>query len=201
MCKAIFITGTDTGVGKTYVAKLMAGALRQQGYKVAVMKPIVTGSMDDVNRLKAVHVYFFKTALAPSVAAKLEHKNISIDRILSAYKKLCQENDFVIVEGIGGLLVPIKKGYLVADLIKDMAAPAIIVARPGLGTINHTLLTVKYAQNAGIKVLGVIFNETKKTKIGACERTNPKEIEREADVPILGWVKYGSKKNKLRIFR
>lgn len=188
----VFITGTDTGVGKTFVAKGIVNALRAQGYKVAAMKPIVTGSMNDVNKLGAENIYAFKAPLAPSVAGRLENKRISIEKILSAYKKLCNENDFVVVEGIGGLLVPIKKGYFVSDLIKDMDIPAIIVARPGLGTINHTLLTVKHAQNVGIKVLGIIFNEAQKTKTGICERTNPKEIERESGVPILGYVKYTS---------
>ena len=192
MHKSIFITGTDTGVGKTYIAKLILESLRNQGCRVAVYKPIVTDSMDDVNKLKAVNTYFFKAGLAPSVAAKLENKNISINKILFAYKELCEKNDFVIVEGIGGLLVPIKKGYLVSDLIKDMDIPTIVIARPGLGTINHTLLTVKYAQNCGIKVLGVIFNEIKKTKIGICERTNSKVIESESGVPVLGYVKYAS---------
>jgi len=189
--KSIFITGTDTGVGKTYVAKAIIYQLRLKGYKVAAFKPIVSGGTEDLDVLGAENVYVFKHPLAPSVAARLEHRSISINKILSRYKQLCQENDYVIVEGIGGLLVPIKKGYFVADLIKDMAAPTIIVARPWLGTINHTLLTVKYAQNCGIKILGIVFNETQKTKRGICERTNPKEIEREARVPILGWVKYG----------
>jgi len=196
--KSVFITGTDTGVGKTYVAKLIADSLRQQGYKIAAFKPIVSGGTADLKKLKAENVYSFKHALAPSVAAKLEHRSISIDRILSKYKELLSKNDFVIVEGIGGVLVPTKKGYLVADLIKDMDMPVIIVARPGLGTINHTLLTVKYAQNYGINILGVVFNESKKMKTGICEQTNPKEIERESGVPVLGYVKYASLLRSLR---
>jgi len=191
MHKSIFITATDTGVGKTYVAKCIIDALRQRGYKVAAFKPIITGGTGDVDLLGAENVYAFKAPLAPNVAARLEHKNIFVEKILSRYKKLCQENDFVIVEGIGGLLVPIKKNYFVADLIKDMAVPVIIVARPGLGTINHTLLTIKVAQNYGINILGIVFNESQKIKAGICERTSPKEIECESGVRVLGHVKYG----------
>lgn len=200
MHKAIFITGTDTGVGKTYVARRIIDDLRQKGYKVAAFKPIVSGGAEDIKSLGAENIYVFKHPLAPSVAARLEQKNISIKKILAKYKELCCKNDFVIVEGIGGLLVPIKKGYFVADLIKDMDIPAIVVARPGLGTINHTLLTVKTAQNYGIEVLGIVFNETKKTRRTICERTNSEEIEQESSVSVLGWVKHGSKKIKLRIF-
>jgi dethiobiotin synthetase len=199
--RGVFITGTDTGVGKTHIAKGVIEALRRQGRKVAAFKPIVTGGMSDVKMLAAENVYAFKAPLAPSVAARLEHRNISIDKILSRYRWLCLKNDFVVVEGIGGIMVPIKKGYFVSDLIKDMDIPVVIVARPGLGTINHILLTISHARACGIKILGVVFNETKKVKMGICERTNPKEIERQAGVPILGWVKYGAKKYRLRIFR
>ncbi len=194
--KSIFITGTDTCVGKTFVASGLADALRRQGYKVGVFKPIATGAKtiagrlvsEDAERLGADSVYIFKAPLAPSVAGKLENKRISIEKILSQYRKICQANDFTIVEGIGGLLVPIKNGYFVSDLIKDMDAPMIVVARPGLGTINHTLLTINEARRRGIKVLGVIFNEAVKAGRGICERTNPQEIKREGGVPALGYI-------------
>jgi len=197
----VFITATDTGVGKTYVAAGIAKALKAHGYKVGVMKPVASGSDEDARLLikasatkndpKLVNPYLFRHPLAPVVAAGLEKRQISIQKILSSYKKLCQQNDFVIAEGIGGLLVPIKKGYLVSDLIQDMDIPAIVIARPNLGTINHTLLTVKHARDKGIKILGVVFNEAKKTKHGICERTNPKAIKDECGVPVIGWCRYG----------
>jgi len=205
--KAIFITATDTEVGKTYVACGIATALKTKGYKVGVMKPMASGSSEDVRLLikasgtkdnrELINPYLLKYPLAPAVAARLEERPISIQKILTYYKKLCQKNDFVVVEGIGGLLVPIKRDYLVSDMIQDMNIPAIVVARPNLGTINHTLLTVKHAQGSGIEILGVVFNEAKKIKRGICERTNPKAIKDECSVPIIGWCRHGVSNKKV----
>jgi len=205
--KAVFITATDTGVGKTHVAVGIAKALKARGCRVGVMKPLASGSPEDVDMLirasqtkdprRLINPYYFKNPLAPSVAARLEKKRVDTKKILSSFNELCQRNDFVVVEGIGGLLVPIKKGYLVSDLIQDSGVSTIIVTRPNLGTINHTLLTVKHAQSRGINVLGIVFNEPNKMRRGVCERTNPEAIESECGVPVIGWVRHGEQDGRV----
>jgi dethiobiotin synthetase len=199
----IFITGTDTGVGKTVVAAGLALALRERGLKVGVMKPVATGCLGDGKRLISSDAVFlleaaeneypaltnpfrFKNPLAPNVASVVEKKEIPIEKILKAYRELRCHYDYVIVEGIGGLLVPITKDYFVANLIHEFNLPVLIVARGGLGTINHTLLTVDAATIRGFEVRGVIFNRMPKVNLSMAEITNPKVIHDLTGVPILG---------------
>jgi dethiobiotin synthetase len=173
---AIFITGTDTEVGKTVVAGGLAAALRGRGVDVGVMKPAVTGCQarrgrrrsEDVDFLMkasgcdddpaAVCPYMLRDPLAPEVAAAREKARIDVRVIVNAFKKLKKSHEVLIVEGAGGLFVPIKKNYFMIDLIASMGSPIIIVARPGLGTINHTLLSCDAARTRNIGVAGIIIN-------------------------------------------
>ncbi|MFH1612447.1 MAG: adenosylmethionine--8-amino-7-oxononanoate transaminase [bacterium] len=201
MVKGIFITGTDTNVGKTIITAGLANAFRKKGIDIGVMKPIQTGKtlsdtlflkklacVNDCNSL--ITPYHFSFPLSPLVASQKEKKIIKIDKIKKAYQKLSSKHDLVLVEGIGGLLVPIKKDYLVIDLIKELNLPVIIVARAELGTINHTLLTVKQAEMEGINLIGIIINNFSQKKPGICEKTNPEIISKFTHLPILGKVPY-----------
>ena len=199
----IFITGTDTGVGKTVVAAGLALVLRERGIRVGVMKPVATGCSGDGKRLVSEDaVYLFEAAenerppltnplrfrnpVAPSVASVIEKREIPIEKILKAYRDLQRHYEFVIIEGIGGLLVPITKEYFVANLIHEFDLPLVIVARGGLGTINHTLLTVDAAVIRGFEVRGIVFNRMPRVNFSIAEITNPKVINDLTGIPILG---------------
>ncbi len=199
----IFITGTDTGVGKTVVAAGLAMVLRARGIKVGVMKPVATGcygldkrliSQDAVYLLEAAENEYpaytsparFRNPLSPNVAAMLEKKEVDLNQIRTAYKELQKNYDFMIVEGIGGLLVPLAKDYYVANLIREFQLPLAIVARSGLGTINHTLLTVDAALIRGFDIRGILFNRMPTVNFSMAEITNPKVIHDLTGIPVLG---------------
>jgi len=203
--RGIFITGTDTGVGKTVIAAGIAGMFKQSGINVGVMKPIQSGAQKNGRRLISLDAEFLIKAsgaqdsrdlitpfcarqpLAPNIAFRLENKKININRIFDRFNLLSKKHDFMIVEGIGGISVPILDNYLVIDLIKDLGLPILIVSRAGLGTINHTLLAAKAAQDKGIKVQGIVINDYPKIP-GICEKTNPKVISKISQIPIIGLV-------------
>ena len=208
MAKSIFITATDTGVGKTIISCAIGLALKKKGIDVGVMKPFqCSGSdaeflcraLDIKDEQELVNPYYAKEPLAPYVAFKRAKVKIELEKVFNAYKELSRRHEVLIVEGAGGLLAPLKEGYLIADLIRDMDIPALIVARAGLGTLNHTLLTQRYALDCGIKVKGVIINNYQgKT---AAEKTNPDTLKEFLDVPILGivpWLKNVKSKDGLR---
>ncbi len=204
MSKGIFIAGTDTGVGKTVIAGALTIALKDMGYSAGVMKPVETGCRKSGKKLipsdsiflkkasgsrdslELINPYRFKRPLAPAVASELEGVRIDISHILKTYNTLRKRHDIVIVEGAGGILVPVYKDYLFIDLIRDMESPIIIVARPGLGTINHTLLTIRCAQEYGVPVIGFIINHTKSSRSDPSEKTNPLVIKRLSNVPLIG---------------
>lgn len=203
MQKGIFITGTDTGCGKTHVTALLLAELRRRGFNAAAFKPIACGDggrndakiyarlMNDEIPLDVINPVWLRHPLAPSVAAKLEHRRIDLRRIHSDFTFLISVFSPILVEGAGGLLVPIKKNYFVADLARELKIPVIIVARLGLGTINHTLLTVRQAQAMGLKVRGIILNDTVGRQPGLAERTNPQTLRELSSVPVLGVVPHG----------
>ena len=205
MARGIFITGTDTGVGKTVVAAGLAGALKRQGVDVGVMKPVATGGREDTlflmkaasfsDPIETVNPIFLEPPLAPSIAAEMSKVKIDLDKIWKAYAKLSSQHEFMIVEGIGGLLVPIKGNFLVVDLIKRLDLPIVVVSRPGLGTINHTLLTIRCAKSYRIEIKGIVINDLKKEKSGLAEKTNPKIIEELSGIPILGILPFDSQVN------
>ena len=197
---SFFITGTDTGVGKTVIAGALAAVLKKKGIDVGVMKPVATGGWDDArfliraagvkDNLFLVNPYCLGTPVVPAVAAEIEGVKIDIRKIKNAYEELSKKHDILVVEGVGGLLVPIYKNYLVTDLINELKLPVIIVAKPGLGTINHTLLTIRQAKVSRIKVLGVIISNYDDANAGIAEMTAPEVIERIGKVPVLGIVSH-----------
>ncbi len=213
MGKGIFITGTDTGVGKTYVAAGLIRAMKESGIQVCPMKPVETGCRvrkgelvpADANRLirsagiheplNLINPYRMKQPLAPAVAAESEGIRIRREKILSAYRRISHKYEMTVVEGAGGIMVPVHKKYLFLDLISDMNLPVLIVSRPGLGTINHTLLTISAAQNAGIIVLGVILNDPSGTKKDMSQKSNPDVIKKLGGVPVFGTIPFSSKKD------
>ena len=196
----IFITGTDTEIGKTVIASGIAASLRQAGINVGVMKPISTGDRSDAQYLKhaaqvddpitLINPIFLQKPLAPSVSARLEGKQIDLSTINEAYKILKRNYDFLIVEGVGGIAVPIEDDFLVAHLINQLELPVLIVAHVGLGTINQTMLTVAFARQLNIPIAGIILNLFHSESAGIAEQTNPAEIERLTQVPVLGVVPY-----------
>lgn len=208
--RGFFITGTDTGVGKTFVTAGILRSLNAMGYKSCPMKPVETGCSirggvlvpaDALKLLEAsglsepidtVNPYRFRHALAPSLAAEKDNAVISKKKIIAGYNRLKKKYDFTIIEGAGGLMAPLYKKYLFMDLIKDMDIPLIIVARPGLGTINHTLLTLKAARDEGINVIGVILNHSMRASKDASVNSNPLMIRSIGNVDILGEVPFAA---------
>jgi len=169
----MIVTGTDTGVGKTIVTAALVTALQAHGFDAGIMKPVatgissashdsdpdwlvsVTGCRDD---LELVSPYRLNLPAAPWVAARHEGLALDVERILKAFHTLSARHDCLIVEGIGGLLVPLSDDLFIVDLIARMKMPVLIVSRVALGSINHTLLTVECLKRRGIPILGVIFN-------------------------------------------
>ncbi len=174
--RGIFVTGTDTEVGKTFVAAALAAALGARGMDVGVMKPVASGCrrvrgklvsgdaeallaaagcedpLDDVNPVR------YAAPLGPSVAARRERRPVNAKRITTAFKRLTTRHEFTIVEGIGGLAVPLSARLDVADLARRMGLPLLIVAADRLGVLNQVLLTLDYARRKGLDVLGVVLN-------------------------------------------
>jgi len=208
--KGYFITGTDTNVGKTVATAVLGLLFQQKNKKVGVMKPIATGGKEIDGALCSDDALFLKKTLklttplerinpvclrhplSPKVAADQTGHEIDITKIHSAfaYEKDTTKADIMLIEGIGGILVPIKHDYLVVDMIKDFGFPVIIVARAGLGTINHTMLTTSFLKQEKIPIAGIIFNHSQKTTPGLAERTNPREIQRLSGLPILGEIPF-----------
>jgi dethiobiotin synthetase len=206
--KGVFITGTDTGVGKTIIAAAIGRAVTGLGYSTAVMKPVETGcrrdgpvlvphdgsflldmSGSDIP-LSDVTPYRFETPVAPLVASETEGLEINTDLILDTFYRLSSRHDFIIVEGVGGIMVPVRDDMLIIDLIKAMDLPVVIVAMNKLGMINHTLLTVNAALDRGITVKGVIINSPSLPTGDMAEETNPSVLKRLLKVPLLGEFPY-----------
>ena len=194
MNKGLFITGTDTGVGKTLVACGIARLLKSWGMKVGVMKPVATGDQDDARQLiKAagidadlahVNPQYFKHPLAPTVAAEIEGREVSSESIYKAYWHLSKQYDVMVVEGVGGVKVPLGESTYLVDLIEALRLPALVISRAGLGTLNHTLLTLDALAQDKVPVLGVLFNGgTGKT---LAEKTNPEVLQDHTTVQVLG---------------
>lgn len=208
MLKGFFITGTDTGVGKTIIACAVIKVMQSFGIKVCAMKPIESGCdkegdvlipydgtflrqaahMEDPLRL--VTPCCFENPLAPFAAAELEDRSASIDEIKKAFSTLYRAYEAIVVEGIGGIMVPVKKDYYVVDLAKEFSLPLLIVTKPGLGTINHTMLTVNYALEAGLEVAGLVINYSRPPENSLAEKTNPNVLGEICPVPVIGTFPY-----------
>lgn len=202
----LFITGTDTNVGKTFVGCGLVKALVKKGWDIGVMKPISTGeknfSADAEKLMKAartidnkeiINPYCFPIPAAPLVSARCAKTTISISKILSIYHILKKSHDFLLIEGAGGLLVPITKKLTMADLAKKMNLPLLIIARGSLGTINHTLLTISYAQTQRIPIFGIIINHIEPVRTIA-QKTAAEIIQQFTTVPVLGEIAYSKNK-------
>ena len=201
--RGIFITGTDTGVGKTVVAATLARLLKRRGVNVGVVKPVTSGCVEqdgvlvsedvelltwgaeDTSPLADRAPYLLRAPLAPSVAAEQEGVRIDFGRIEVAVQRQQAAHDFVIVEGAGGLMVPLAGGLMMADLIVRLGLPALVVARPGLGTVNHTCLTVFTARQLGIDVRGTIVANYPSAP-DAAEASAPHMLDSLSGAPLLG---------------
>ncbi len=196
MEKGIFITGTDTGVGKTAVTAGIAHVLKRKGLDVGVMKPVASGDQVDACFLKKIAIapepldivnpVFLEHPLSPNVAAEIESRSIELEPIMDSFDKLSRSHTHLLVEGVGGLLVPIRDDFSVADLAAKLNLPLLIVARAALGTINHTLLTLEAASSRGLEVIGVIFNSTEPNGADEAAITSPAVINRLSGIPSLG---------------
>lgn len=204
--RGIFVTGTDTNVGKTWIAAGLTAALRQRGIKAGYFKPVQSGCPEENGRLIPTDARLVKELaelpeplelltpialrlpLAPGVAAAREGITIDLEKIARVFRDLASRYDFLVVEGAGGLYVPlVDTNFLVLDLARCLKLPILVVARAGLGTINHTALTVLAARQADLPVAGVILNRCSANP-GLAEQTNPAVIEAITGVPILGKV-------------
>ena len=202
--KGYFITGTDTNVGKTVVTACLLTLYREQGIDTGVMKPIETGVDQECSSeansdakflltisgngdpLEEICPIRLKPTAAPLQAARITGQTIDISLILENFRRLQAKHDRMLVEGIGGLLVPLTADYSVSDLIKDMNLPLIIVSRFSLGTINHTLLTVKAARETGVEIAGIILNHSEDRSLNEIELGQASLIQELSNVPVLG---------------
>ena len=187
--RGFFVTATDTGVGKTFVTAALAAAFRARGRDVAVFKPVQSGATaedpsGDAVLLGADCVYAFSAPLAPLVAARAEGRTIELEPILARAGELAREHELLLVEGAGGLLVPLADDLDLADLAAALGLPLIIVARAGLGTVNHTLLTIEAARTRGLDVAGVVLNG----KSDESTAENAALIEERSGVRVLAQV-------------
>ncbi len=210
MNKAFFITGTDTGVGKTTAAYVLGVLFQNQGFDVGVMKPVQCGGDDGrflkrslrlKDSLKEINPYFVKEPLSPHLAFRRARKTISIERIVAGFHRLSHRHEILLVEGAGGLLVPLKDDYFICDLIRDLDLEVIVVSHLGLGTINHTLLTIRQARQVGLKVKGVLFNRSSLKSNGIPEKTNPDFIRRLGGVALMGTIPYFPKLGKETVLK
>jgi dethiobiotin synthetase len=207
--QGLFFTGTDTGVGKTYVVAAVAQILLGQGHQVLVCKPVATGAnwkegrliSDDTlslaraarmeNDLQKVTPWTFADPVAPPVAARRAGIELRLSDFVRAIHERQETQKAMLVEGIGGLLCPLTERETVADLVKALKMPLVVVARRSLGTLNHTLLTLEAAQSRGLKVAGLIINETSPIQTLA-EETNIVELKKRIEVPLLATVPFRS---------
>jgi dethiobiotin synthetase len=196
--RGVFVTGTDTEVGKSVVAAATCAALAARGERVAAFKPVVTGIDEEPGELGRDHEllaaaanagqspeevapYRFGPPVSPHLAAELAGVRIEPAELVAA----ARAHDLVVCEGVGGVLVPITAGYLVRDLAVDLHLPVVIAARPGLGTINHTLLTVEAARAGGLTVAGVVMTPWPEDPT-PMQRSNRATVERLGDVRVSG---------------
>lgn len=197
--KAVFITGTDTGVGKTVVTAALAALLLEKGFLTGVIKPFQTGTeLDGLSDAEFIYGFLgedfvlsevspcrLKVPLSPYRAASIEGAEIPLEDIIKHTRDYISQNDVTLIEGAGGLCVPVTESYMMADLAVDLDAPMVIVARPGLGTLNHTALSLEYARKRGAEVLGVVINGFPEPA-DVASATNPAILRDVFSVNILG---------------
>ena len=204
--KALFVTGTDTGCGKTSVGVALALAARAAGLAVRVLKPVETGCEDgiptdalalaraanDARPLDEICPVRLALPAAPLVAARVERVEIELATLVAAYERSCSAADLVIVEGAGGLRVPIAPGLEMADLARSLDTPLLVVGRAALGTINHTLLTLQAAAAHKLPVAGVVISHTQ-PGLSRADRANLDQLLASLPAPFWGELGHGAK--------
>jgi dethiobiotin synthetase len=197
--RGCFVTGTDTGVGKTVLAAAIVASLRERGVEASALKPVITGLDEpaasgwpaDHELLAAVSgrapedviVSGFGPAVSPHLAAELAGRPLGLAALRQATLAAAGATEVCVIEGVGGLLVPLDEAFLLRDLARELGLPIVIVARPGLGTINHTLLTIESARYAGLEVAGVVLTPWPE-RPDEIERSNHLTIARLGDVEV-----------------
>lgn len=204
LLKSLFITGTDTDVGKTYITAGLAVSFQKMGVDVGVMKPFAAGSAqkkgyksEDVEILlraanaldpeNLVNPQFFPIPASPFTAWKNLKTKPKIPLIISSFKTLSKLHDMILVEGMGGIMTPILKEYYVTNLIKDMKIPTVIVTRSKVGTINHTIMTVKMCEKYKIPIKGIIINNFDS---GYPVNELTRDLKSLTQVPVLGSIPF-----------
>ncbi|SDW76169.1 dethiobiotin synthetase [Marininema mesophilum] len=207
--RGFFVTATDTGVGKTRITAGLARALGNRGYRVGVMKPVQSGHLREdpagdgmllkewsgvSSSIEEVAPYCWPTPVAPGLAAQMAGESLDRSVLLERVEKLAEKWDVLLIEGAGGWFVPMGEGWTIADLAVDIGWPTLIVARPGLGTVNHTALTSLAIRARGLEPAGVILNGLKKGDRAPDLPHNPRLIEEVAKVPVLGAIPWGNER-------
>ncbi|EDY19348.1 dethiobiotin synthase [Chthoniobacter flavus Ellin428] len=202
----LFLTGTDTNVGKSYIASLLVRALRSEGHDCVGLKPICCGDRDDATLLHAaaegaielndVNPVWLRTPAAPYTASLIENRAIDLALIRESFQRARAAHESVIVEGAGGWLVPIERDYYIADLAVECGLPVAIVVANRLGALNHALLTVAAVRARGLECAGLILNHPSPDE-DIATTTNRGVLEEFAGVPILFDVAYGQRGIKL----
>lgn len=204
MLKSLFIAGTDTDVGKTYITAGLAVTLRKTGVDVGVMKPFAAGTAqkkgyksEDVEILSRsamtcdpenlVNPQFFPIPASPYTAWKKLKTKPKVSTILSSFKKLSKLHDMLLVEGMGGIMTPILKDYYITNLIKEMKIPTVIVTRSKVGTVNHTIMTVKMCEKYKLPLKGIIINNFDD---GYPIQDLTKDLKALTGIPVLGTIPF-----------
>ncbi len=213
MSRGIFVTGTDTGVGKTVVTAGIVRWLRNRGIDAVPMKPVQTGGepsggrfvapdlefclsasriQPDCHELQLMSPYVYVPACSPHLAGRMAQCYAELSKIKDCAEKLLQNHQALIVEGAGGVMVPLNESFTMLDLMKMLAYPVVLVSRFGLGTINHTLMSIQALRTFEIKLIGVVFNHTEQPQPEnqLIEEDNPRTITQFSKVRALGKIRY-----------
>jgi dethiobiotin synthetase len=204
-----FITGTDTGVGKTYAVSLLVRGLRHAGLDSVGMKPVCCGDRADAELLHAasggevdiddINPVWFRVPASPYTASMIENRQVDLDEIRSHFSKLRKAHKSLLVEGIGGWLVPFRKNYFVSDLAAEFGLPVVVVVRNRLGALNHALLTVRAIQSAGLQCAGLILNNMDGIADDIVQATTRSMLEDISGVPVLFEIERGQTRIELGI--
>ena len=215
MLKSFFVTGTDTDVGKTYITAGLAVTFRKMGLNVGVMKPFAAGTAqkkgfksEDVKILSKsaqvndpenlINPQFFKIPASPYTAWKKLKIKPKVSTILSSFKKLSKLHETILVEGMGGVMTPILKDYYITNLIKELNIPALIVTRSKIGTVNHTIMTVKMCEKYKIPVKGIIINNF---DAGYPIKQLTSDLQNLTGVKVLGSIPFLKDLNSTSLYR
>ena len=208
MSRSILVVGTDTGVGKTVITAGLVRALNQKGIKTLGVKPFACGAVkkngrwiyEEIELLnqangKALIPKFciWRSPLAPYRASLIEKKPLDLKKVRNNLASLKKKTDLLLIEGVGGLLCPLTGKMTLADWAKKEKLPLLLVARLGLGTLNHTLITIEAAKRRGLKIKGIILNDHPRTKSDLSRKWNPEDIRRLTKIPMLGILPHFNK--------